>query len=434
MSRNLLAIFAAFTICLAGKGYAQGETAVPFLLIPVSVEGNGMGGIAASMVTDDAMSTISNPGQLGLFGLNKSALSLSTYAPKTTWLPGSMAGGYSLTASALSAGLQLNDYVKLPAAVSIGVGYSQLELDLGMFTVSPTGTSTAVSQFHAYEKADNIALGLGIDYIVKVGIGFNFKEIQSNLGPTVPNQSGGPLEAKTPANDFGMLLQIPVVDVVSHFRDKPVRFNNLLSPLLDVTFGYASRNVGGEINHGVQSDPLPRQGVLGWNFEAGFRSQINDKPWKLLTFTWAREATDVLVSTSTSGKVVAPGDTTYVNKFSYVGGLGSIRPVGNLILGKGYGTIDLMKGWQIDLAECLYVREGSYTGVGGLIYKTHGESFALNGFLKLLASLGIWNPKYGWGAYFFNHFDVQYSTSTYASTYNPLLNGTKFSSINIVFK
>ncbi len=435
MGRNVAATLIACMVCLAGKSYAQGETAVPFLLIPTSVEGNGMGGVAASLISNDALSAISNPAQVGFFGLNSNALSLSTYAPKTTWLPGSMAGGYSLAASALSAGLRLNKYLKFPVGISLGVGYSQLGIDFGMFTLPPpTGTSTAVSQFHAYDKADNITVGLGIDYIARFGIGFNFKSIQSNLGPTVANQSGGPLEAKTPAHDFGMLLQIPVVDVISHFRNKPVQFNDVVSPLLDLTFGYAGRNVGSEISYAGQSDPLPRQAALGWNFEVGLRSQVNDKPWKLLTFTWAREATDVLVSTSVSETAISPGDTTYVSKFSYVGGLGSIRPVGNLILGKGYGTVDLMKGWQVDLAECLYVREGSYTGVGGVLYKTHGESFALNGFLKLLASLGIWNPRYGWGAYFLDHFDAQYNTGTYTSTYNPLLNGTKFSSINIVFK
>ncbi len=419
--------------CLVGSGYGQGETAVSFLLIPTSVEGNGMGGVAASLVTSDAISTISNPAQLGFFGLNND-LSLSTYTPKTGWLPGNSGSGLSLNATALSAGLQLNRYAKLPAAISLGVGYSQVYFDFGTFTTSPANTSTGASQFHAYDKADNITFGVGIDYVVRLGVGYNFKWINSKLRPSVPAQTAGPIEAKVPAHDFGMILQIPVVDVASHFRGEPVTFNNRVSPLLNLTLGYASRNVGEEISYAGQSDPLPRQAALGWNFEVGLSSQVNDRPWKLLSFTWAREATDVLVSSSTKEVASAPGDTSYVSTFSYGSGLGDMRPIDNLLFGKTHGTIDLMKGWQVQLAECLYFREGSYTGVGGLLYDTRGASFKLNGFLKLLASLGIWNPAYDWGAYFVDHFDLQYSRSIYTSTQNSLINGTEFNSINIVFK
>ncbi|MCL5268471.1 MAG: hypothetical protein M1469_10260 [Bacteroidetes bacterium] len=433
MGRKLGAFSLACFLCLAGSSYGQGQTATPFLIIPTSVEGNGMGGIAASLVTNDAISTISNPAQLGFFGLDND-LSLSTYSPKTTWLPGSNVRNLSLNVTALSAGLQLNRYFKLPAAISLGVGYSQTYFDYGTFTTSIPNTSVITSQFHAYDKADNITFGIGIDYVVKLGIGYNFKWIDSNLGPTTPSQLGGPMEAKVPAHDFGMILQIPVINVASHFRNKPIALNDKVSPLFDLTFGYASRNVGGRISYGTQSDPLPRQAALGWNFEVGLLSQVNHNPWKLLTFTWAREATDVLVSSSSIATVPAPGDTTYASPFSYRSGLGDIRPIDNLLLGRTYGTIDLMKGWQVQLAECLYFREGSYTGVGGLLYKTHGDGFRMNGFLKLLASLGIWNPEYGWGAYFLNHFDLQYNTSTYTSTQNSLINGTEFSSVNIVFK
>ena len=163
-------------------------------------------------------------------------------------------------------------------------------------------------------------------------------------------------------------------------------------------------------------------------------SEVNHRPWKLFSFTWAREAEDVLVSLRTIKTVVAPGDTAYTNQFAYKGGLGSIRPVDNLVLGRTNGEIALQKGWQIQFAECLYFREGSNTDAGGVTYETHGESIKLNGLLKLFASLGIWNPHRGWGAYLLNHVDLQYSTCTYTSTQNSAVNGTKFSSINIVLK
>ncbi len=433
MGRCFPMVIVACVVCLIGRSYGQETTAVPFLLIPNSVEGNGMGGIAASLPSDDAISTFSNPAQLGLFSIDH-YLSLSTYSPRTTWLPGGNGNNMSLDATALSAGLQLDRYFKSPVSISLGVGYSQVYLDLGMFQTGFPGTSTIISQFHAYDKAEDITMAVGIDYVVRFGMGYSFKSIESNLGPILSSQTGGPLLVKTPAHDFGMLLQIPFIDAASGIVGKPVKLTDRVYPLFDMSFGYAARNVGGEIVYAGQSDPLPRQAVLGWNLELGFTTRIDKHPWKLLTFTWAREASDVLVTTTYSEMVPAPGDTTFVYGFAYKSGLGDLRPAGNLVLGKSYGSVDLMKGWQVQLAECVYFRKGSYTGPGGLLYKTRGESFKLNGFLKLVASLGVWDPEYGWVAYLRNHFDFQYNRSTYTSTTNGAINGTTFSSINIVFK
>ncbi len=433
MGNRTKALVLAFIFMVSARGYGQGETGVPFLMIPTSVEGNGMGGVAASLITDDAISNFSNPAQLGVFGLSNS-LSLSTYSPKTDWLPG-FASGLSLDATALSAGLKLNRHFNLPVPISVGVGYSQVYFDLGEFTrVTPDGT--VIGTWNAHEKSDLLTVGIGIDYVVKFGLGYSFKWIDSELGPFGTGQEAGTGIAKVPAHDFGAILQVPLIDVVSKLQKAPVAFNDELAPLFDLTFGYAERNVGGGVSYGmqIQSDPLPRQGVLGWNFEAGLMSEVNHRPWKLLTFTWAREAEDVLVSLKTIETVPAPGDTMYTNLISYKGGLGSIRPIDNLLLGKTYGEIALQKGWQIQVAECLYIRGGSNTDVGTLLYQTHGESFHLNGFLKILASLGVWNPRHGWGAYFLSHFDLQYSTSVYTSSRNGFINGTRFSSINIVFK
>ncbi len=414
--------------------YGQFETAVPFLMIPTSVQGNGMGGVAASLTTDDAISNLSNPAQLGIFGLTNS-LSLSTYSPKTDWLP-SFTSGLSLDVAALSAGLKLNRYLNLPAPISVCIGFSQVYFDLGIFNRTLANSPTVVSRWHAYEKADLLSLGVGIDYVVKLGLGYSYKWIDSELAPFGTEQEVGLGVAKVPACDFGAILQIPVVDIVSHFKRAPVTFSDKVSPLFNLTFGYAERNVGGGVSYGIQtqSDPLPRQGVLGWNFEVGLMSEVNHRPWKLFSFTWAREAEDVLVSVRTIKTVLTPGDTAYTNQFAYKSWLGSIRPIDNLVLGRTNGEIALQKGWQIQIAECLYFRGGSNTDVGGLLYQTHGESIKLNGFLKLVASLGIWNPHRGWGAYLLNHVDLQYSTCTYTSTQNSAVNGTKFSSINIVLK
>ncbi len=152
-----------------------------------------------------------------------------------------------------------------------------------------------------------------------------------------------------------------------------------------------------------------------------------------MTFTWGREAEDVLVIVTGIENISAAGDTTYSRIISYKNGLGGIRPFEDLVLGKTYGQMDLQTGWQFQVAECLYIRGGSYISTGELIYSTHGESFKLNGFLRLLESLNMIGPDSKLFSYFMDHFDLQYHVSNYTSPAS-LVSGTIFQSINIVFK
>lgn len=131
MSHRLQVILLAFILLSATKSFGQGETAVPFLMIPTSVEGNGMGGIAASLISDDAISTISNPAQVGIFSLDN-VFNAATYSPKTPWLP-SFTNSLSLDATAFNGGINFKEYFDLPAPISFGMGYSQVCFDVGNF-------------------------------------------------------------------------------------------------------------------------------------------------------------------------------------------------------------------------------------------------------------------------------------------------------------
>ncbi len=417
---------------LSAECLAQ-NTAVPFLTIPSSVEGNGMGGIGASLVTEDAISNISNPAQLGIFSLSNS-FSASSYAPKTEWLP-SFGGGQSLDASAVSAGLRLDRDVKLPAPISLGIGYSTVYFNLGSFTTFDPNNPSAVSSYNAFEKADMLTLGVGINYIVKFGLGYTYKWIDSEVAPAGLGHPIGSGAAKAAAYDLGAMLQIPVVDIASRLGHTPLVFGEGVSPLFNLTFGWTERNIGGGLYYPFQrqSDPLPRQGILGWNFEIGLQTRVDRQPWKLFSFTWAREASGILVSVQTTAAPDSSGYPVYTNHVSYMGGLGKIHPVANLLYGQTTGDITVEKGWQIQVAQCLYFREGSSSPFGGYAYNTKGESFHLNGLVMLLESFHIWNPQHGWLAYLVDHVDLQYNTSVYTSR-TSLLNNTRFSSINIVFK
>jgi hypothetical protein len=96
---------------------AQGESAVPFLLIHPSSSSNGMGSVSAAIVADDPIATIMNPAQLGMFGL-QNYFSLSTYSPKTQWLPSFGLSDLAYDVLALNAGYDLSRVVELPYSTS----------------------------------------------------------------------------------------------------------------------------------------------------------------------------------------------------------------------------------------------------------------------------------------------------------------------------
>jgi len=63
--KTIILILSAFALpfIFTSTSSCQGESAVPFLLITSSPEGNGMGGISSSVVSDNAIAPISNPAQ-----------------------------------------------------------------------------------------------------------------------------------------------------------------------------------------------------------------------------------------------------------------------------------------------------------------------------------------------------------------------------------
>src|ERR1043166_2509130 len=115
--------------------FSQGLTAVPFLLIPSSPDGNGMGGINGSVLTDNAMAMIANPGQLGVQSLD-SYFRTAIYAPSSDWLRPFRQSGLSYDTKALTLGVNLKKVSSFPLPLSVGIGYSRIFLNLGTFNIS----------------------------------------------------------------------------------------------------------------------------------------------------------------------------------------------------------------------------------------------------------------------------------------------------------
>ncbi len=405
--------------------------------IPTSAEANGIGDIAASIPSSEAMATFANPAQLGIFSLS-GFFNASTYVTKTPWLRGTNYSGtdFTLNASAANVGINLGRYLDLPIGCSIGAGYSSAYFDEGspFWYTYKNNVFDTLGASPEWQKQENYTIGLGVDWLIKLGLGYSFEIVNLEEGGYYDTTTGiYSLPGKTNAHSFGVMVQIPVAEIVSRLADQQIMLTPKLQPTLDINLGYARRNIGDAWVHiGSNSGVglVPRSATLGLNFEIGLRTTVQDRDWNLFSLTWAREAEDVLIAYSSFSQGV----------FTYESGLGDIEPFNNLVLGKQNGYVDVRKGWQVQLAELVYIRGGSDGGgwtyyVSGTYY-TFGASVALNGLLKLLGAFHIVDIQNGPFAFLVYHLDLQYDYSRYSSgqPFAAGLNGTTFKAVNLVIK
>lgn len=417
--------------------FAQGETAVPFLLISSSPDGNGMGGIAASVASDNAMAMIANPGQLGIQSLD-SYFRTSFYTPRTDWFPASQISDLKYNATAFNLGINFNKVSSFPIPLSVGLGYSRIFFDLGKFTFTQDDP-TPLGTFEAQEQSENISVALGLDYYIRLGFGYNAKQVESRLGP-IDIQGQGPQAgvARVSTNDIGLIAEVPVIDIISKITDASVDLMPHIRPVFDITSGYARRNLGDAkviYFDGTQGDPLPRSATLGLSWKVGLSTQDASGSWEMVSFTLAREAEDVLVNRLPPDTIYA-GDGSLISVsdggIEYQDGSGDIQFFRNVILGESNGDIFLRKGWQLSLGEALYLRGGSLAAPG-LAYTTTGFGIQLKGIIKFLekvANTGSPSPLF---AYLRDHIDVQFDHSSEGALNSPR-NGTTYNGFNLIFK
>jgi hypothetical protein len=401
--------------------HAQGESAVPFLLITPSIDGNGMGGIGTSVGSDNATAPMRNPGQLGLFSLNN-FFNAAFYTPKTNWLPQFNLPGLTYEAWALNAGVRINDFVDLPFRLSLGVGYAQVDLDLGRFTVTSSQGPTVISTFESWEESRNVTFGVGLDYLIKVSAGITFKSVESQLSPigTESEQGGG--KASVNARDYGIMALLPLPDLIEAAGGVSLEIVPKLRPLVDMGFGYARTNVGGSVVYidAAQSDPLPRTAAIGTYIELGTIVTTLNPGWKPLSFMIVREAEDILVHRMDNGT------------WEYTTGLGDIQFSENVLLGKAAPNVGLRRGWQLQVGEMMYLRGGSVDSPG-LQYETSGYTLRLGGLFKMLMIIAPGLRDEEWFRILADVLDLQYTSAKYSGGSSPIRD-TSFNGINIVLR
>jgi hypothetical protein len=301
------------------------------------------------------------------------------------------------------------------------LGYSRIYLNLGKFIVTGPGGPSPIQTFNAYESSDQYSVGIGLDYLVHVGIGFNTKRIVSGLSPIGTEQEQGNGEARVWASDFGLLVRAPLTDIASAMAGRRLEMLPRVEPLLDFSLGYVHGNEGKEVRYlsAEQADPLPRKAILGVGVEAGIAMMVRESRWDLLSVTLAREAEDLLIIRKADGT------------FTYQTGLGDISFADNVIMGTLNPKVFVRKGWQVQVGEILFVRGGRISGPG-LAYSTEGIGLSINGVFRLLELV---SPELSeeWVSYAAEHFDLQFCTSKYSDTTSPI-DGTSFMQLNIVMK
>ncbi len=271
------AVAALSVLAFSSGAFAQGQTAVPFLLISPNARAGGMGETGTGLA-DDGTTVFWNPG--GLAFLDGDHISL-THAP---WLPEFSS---DLSYDFLSYTHYLEDW-------DGNVGASITYFNLGTFNKTLSNGPTVVSTWHAFEFA--VTVGYGAQISPGLGLGANFRYIRSELAPFGTEQEAGKGIASDVSFDLGLLY-------------RPQEFN---LPLLGnlgnrLGLGVDLSNLGPNLYYidQAQADPLPTNLRVGISLHL-LKSQFNNM---YLTLDLSR--TMVRVTTDSSLSIGASGDSTW---------------------------------------------------------------------------------------------------------------------------
>ncbi len=405
-----------FLCCITTLGVAsasaQGEAALPFLLLSPSAVSRGMGETSVALFRDDPFASIDNPAHLGMFSRSNYFSAGYDYS---VWLPQFQQSDLTLNIFGFNGGVNLKKQFGIAPELSVGLGYSRLRLDLGGFSVTSPDGPEVITTFDAYETADNYSIGVGYHYWISVAAGYTFKQVNSVLSPfNVQGQDrSGSVEFST--YDIGLFLSAPVMEIIGDATGSPVTIGSDVRPLLDLNVGLAKNNMGDEMVVYIdpdQADPQPRYARAGVGIELGFAYAKDQTDWRPVFFSWTRESNDLLVV-----RYPAPTDSNG-NPFGdppppgYREGFGDIRFIDDLILGKSNPDAIIKTGWQIDFGEVVSFRGGTYDASdrsGGRLFTTSGYTIRLAGMFKILNLLDVRAESGSILATIMDHIDVRYT-------------------------
>lgn len=292
----LCAILVAGSLVLPSDMMAQGESAVPFLLIAPNSRASGIGETGTGSV-DDASAIFWNPAALAF--LDGQEISI-THA---NWLPQFQQADLFYD--------HLN-YRQRIEAIGGTLGASVTYLNLGEFIRTGPGGPEEIGRFKAYEFA--ATLGYATRAFEDLGVGMNLRFIHSSLSPIGTAEEQGKGVASTISADIALMyrpttLEIPLLGDIGHRFSAGLNLSNLGPKLTYIDE--------------AQADPLPT------NLRVGFGYRLLDDEYNSLQYSL--DFSRLLVRRRTDGTA----DDFYKALFSAWGDGSGLRKV-NISTGLEY--------------------------------------------------------------------------------------------------
>ncbi len=237
------AFFGLLILGVAEPAQAQGESAVPFLLIAPNSRASGMGESGTGAV-DDVSAIYWNPGALAFLDGHEVSL---THA---NWLP-----AFGLSDLFYD---HLN-YRQRVDALGGTIGASVTYLSLGEFIITDSNSPEERGRFRSYEYA--VTAGYATLATEELGVGMNLRFIHSALSPIGTEQEQGSGITSTVSVDLAALW-------------RP-------SSLKELSIGFNLSNLGPKVTYvdAAQADPLPT------NLRIGFGYKLLQDEYNQLTYS-----------------------------------------------------------------------------------------------------------------------------------------------------
>jgi hypothetical protein len=388
-SLTILFLFHLFSV----TSFAQGEAAVPFLLLNPSPSLSAMGATGTALPTEDPFGFLWNPAQLG-YTSQTNNLSFIFYPSKLEWAP-QFNLDLELKAIAFNVGYNFKDVIGIP--ISFGFGYSNPEFDYGTFYKTDEN-GNIIGEFEAKDYYNAYSFGLGVDYFVQLSVGYSIKDVTSILSDQPTGEEEGSGKAETTVNDFGILLNVPVIKLIDDMMQVQLDENLNAFPTFNFSLGYSKSNIGDEISYidSAQADPLPRMDRLGYGILTGFDLVSDNFRINAFNLSFTVEADDILVARNETESY-------------YQSTLSDLDFWKNIVQIEGDEKIVSRTGTKLEFVETVSLHFGHFSGRGYDQRKTNGYELRAKGLLKLCA---MW-AKRPITDFLRDHVDIRYYNTNY---------------------
>lgn len=380
------------------------------LLISPSPSANGMGLCYGPLFSDEPMAVIFNPAAAGLF-VQENKFGVSIFTNDANW-PIVGYGNWPYNAWVLACSFDVFRDSTVP--MRMGIAYQGYYHRVKHFKYGPDYINTRLLA----ERTNGLTISVGFDLGFKLNLGYTIKFFESQFG--LFENAKHRIGSNALAHDFGLIVEAPICEKILELS--PFQKRNL-SPFITPIFHISRRNVGSKLKYtdDVGHDPLPRQVYTGLAIKAGLAYNL-DIPFDILHLHWAREVDDVLVHRTADGRYSYPA-------FAY-----DIDFVNNVVFGESNDQIAMHQGYEIGLADLLFIRGGRYDYLSGN-YRLDTSGFGIN-FSQAVRLFPVFFPQVKSCRLMdiCRLVDVEYHSSSWDAIGEEVFDNLKFNSVTISIK